>query len=164
MSGLTHLDDQGSARMVDVGGKTVTQRQAVARGRITMTPEAAAAIVAGSVQKGDVLAELDVADFALQARASQAQLAAAEADLVRARDDLKRYQVLADQHGNAVWLGERDCSMQRRHQKIIEEAPAIIADEGTFAEMEKAAVRLAKMVGYVSTGTVEYLYDPQEKK
>jgi len=49
------------------------------------------------VKKGDVLAELDVADFALQARASQAQLAAAEADLVRARDDLKRYQVLADQ-------------------------------------------------------------------
>ncbi len=49
------------------------------------------------MKKGDVLAELDVADFALQARASQAQLAAAEADLVRARDDLKRYQVLADQ-------------------------------------------------------------------
>ena len=61
MSGLTHLDDQGSARMVDVGGKTVTQRQAVARGRITMTPEAAAAIAAGSVQKGDVLAVARVA-------------------------------------------------------------------------------------------------------
>lgn len=61
MSRLTHLDDQGSARMVDVGGKTVTQRQAVARGRITMTPEAAAAIVAGSVQKGDVLAVARVA-------------------------------------------------------------------------------------------------------
>ncbi|MFN3676471.1 MAG: cyclic pyranopterin monophosphate synthase MoaC [Sphingomonas pseudosanguinis] len=61
MSGLTHLDEQGSARMVDVGGKTVTQRQAVARGRITMTPEAAAAIAAGSVQKGDVLAVARVA-------------------------------------------------------------------------------------------------------
>ena len=61
MSGLTHLDDQGSARMVDVGGKTVIQRQAVARGRITMTPEAAAAIAAGSVQKGDVLAVARVA-------------------------------------------------------------------------------------------------------
>lgn len=61
MSGLTHLDDQGSARMVDVGGKTVTQRQAVARGRITMTPEAAAAIAAGGVQKGDVLAVARVA-------------------------------------------------------------------------------------------------------
>ena len=61
MSRLTHLDDQGSARMVDVGGKTVTQRQAVARGRITMTPEAAAAIAAGGVQKGDVLAVARVA-------------------------------------------------------------------------------------------------------
>ncbi|WP_312490168.1 cyclic pyranopterin monophosphate synthase MoaC [Sphingomonas sp.] len=61
MTGLTHLDNEGSARMVDVGAKSVTQRQAVARGRITMTPEAAAAIAAGSVQKGDVLAVARVA-------------------------------------------------------------------------------------------------------
>lgn len=61
MSGLTHLDDTGSARMVDVGSKSVTARQAVAQGRITMSPEAAAAIAAGSVQKGDVLAVARVA-------------------------------------------------------------------------------------------------------
>lgn len=61
MSGLTHLDDEGSARMVDVGAKTITARQAVAQGRITMTREAAAAIRAGSVQKGDVLAVARVA-------------------------------------------------------------------------------------------------------
>ena len=61
MSGLTHLDDSGSARMVDVGAKSVTARQAVAQGRITMSPEAAAAIRAGSVQKGDVLAVARVA-------------------------------------------------------------------------------------------------------
>lgn len=73
-------------------------------------------------------------------------------------------QLLADQYGNAIALFGRDCSIQRRHQKIIEEAPAIIADEDTFLEMEAAAVRLAKMVGYVSAGTVEYLYDPSEKK
>lgn len=73
-------------------------------------------------------------------------------------------QLLADQYGEAISLFGRDCSIQRRHQKIIEEAPAIIADEDTFAEMEAAAVRLAKMVGYVSTGTVEYLYDPAAKK
>ena len=48
--------------------------------------------------------------------------------------------------------------MQRRHQKIIEEAPAVITDPEIFEEMEAAAVRLAKMVGYVSAGTVEYLY------
>lgn len=73
-------------------------------------------------------------------------------------------QLLADQYGNAIALFGRDCSIQRRHQKIIEEAPAIIADEDIFLEMEAAAVRLAKMVGYVSAGTVEYLYDSNEKK
>lgn len=61
MSGLTHLDDEGSARMVDVGAKAVTARQAIASGRITMSPDAAAAIRAGSVQKGDVLAVARVA-------------------------------------------------------------------------------------------------------
>uniref|UniRef100_T1GP39 Uncharacterized protein n=1 Tax=Megaselia scalaris TaxID=36166 RepID=T1GP39_MEGSC len=70
-------------------------------------------------------------------------------------------QLLADQHGNAISLFGRDCSIQRRHQKIIEEAPAIIAKPEVFEEMERAAVRLAKMVGYVSAGTVEYLYDSE---
>ncbi|KAL0809386.1 hypothetical protein ABMA28_011580 [Loxostege sticticalis] len=69
-------------------------------------------------------------------------------------------QLLADQYGNAISLFGRDCSIQRRHQKIIEEAPAAVANPDVFIEMEKAAVRLAKMVGYVSAGTVEYLYDP----
>lgn len=71
---------------------------------------------------------------------------------------------MADQYGNAISLFGRDCSIQRRHQKIIEEAPCIVAEEETFAQMERAAVRLAKMVGYVSTGTVEYLYDPNEQR
>lgn len=70
-------------------------------------------------------------------------------------------QLLADQYGNAISLFGRDCSIQRRHQKIIEEAPAIIAEPEVFEDMEKAAVRLAKMVGYVSAGTVEYLYDAE---
>lgn len=61
MSGLTHLDAQGAAHMVDVGGKAITAREAVARGRITMSAEAAAAIRAGSVKKGDVLATARVA-------------------------------------------------------------------------------------------------------
>ncbi|KAG0240329.1 acetyl-coenzyme-A carboxylase [Actinomortierella wolfii] len=67
-------------------------------------------------------------------------------------------QILADQYGNAISLFGRDCSVQRRHQKIIEEAPVTIAKPDTFESMEKAAVRLAKLVGYVSAGTVEYLY------
>ncbi|XP_023700613.2 acetyl-CoA carboxylase 1 isoform X5 [Paramormyrops kingsleyae] len=67
-------------------------------------------------------------------------------------------QILADQYGNAISLFGRDCSVQRRHQKIIEEAPATIATADVFEDMEKCAVKLAKMVGYVSAGTVEYLY------
>jgi acetyl/propionyl-CoA carboxylase alpha subunit len=67
-------------------------------------------------------------------------------------------QIIADEYGNAISLFGRDCSVQRRHQKIIEEAPSVITDPEIFEEMEKAAVRLAKMVGYVSAGTVEYLY------
>ena len=67
-------------------------------------------------------------------------------------------QVLADQHGQVVTLNGRDCSIQRRHQKIIEEGPPIAADAQVFAAMEKAAAGLAKAVGYVGVGTVEYLY------
>ena len=64
-------------------------------------------------------------------------------------------QLLADGEGNTINLFERDCSVQRRHQKIIEEAPVTIAKQDTFGQMERAAVRLAKLVGYVSAGTVE---------
>jgi acetyl-CoA carboxylase/biotin carboxylase 1 len=64
-------------------------------------------------------------------------------------------QLLADQYGNAISIFGRDCSVQRRHQKIIEEAPVTIAKPETFEKMERAAVRLAKLVGYVSAGTVE---------
>ncbi|KTT69849.1 cyclic pyranopterin monophosphate synthase MoaC [Sphingomonas sanguinis] len=70
MSGLTHLDDEGSARMVDVGAKAVTARQAIASGRIAMSPDAAAAIRAGSVQKGDVLAVARVAGIMAAKRTS----------------------------------------------------------------------------------------------
>lgn len=73
-------------------------------------------------------------------------------------------QVLADQYGNAISLFGRDCSVQRRHQKIIEEAPVTIAHPDTFEQMEKSAVRLAKLVGYVSAGTVEFLYSAADDK
>ena len=73
-------------------------------------------------------------------------------------------QLLADQYGNAISLFGRDCSVQRRHQKIIEEAPITVAKSEVIREMEEAAVRLAKLVGYVSAGTVEWLYDAQEGK
>jgi len=73
-------------------------------------------------------------------------------------------QLLADQYGNNISLFGRDCSVQRRHQKIIEEAPVTIANPETFHKMELAAVRLGQLVGYVSAGTVEYLYSHADDK
>ncbi|PSK60580.1 hypothetical protein B9Z65_730 [Elsinoe australis] len=73
-------------------------------------------------------------------------------------------QLLADQYGNNISLFGRDCSVQRRHQKIIEEAPVTIANQTTFQAMERAAVSLGRLVGYVSAGTVEYLYSHADDK
>lgn len=73
-------------------------------------------------------------------------------------------QVVADQNGQVLTLFGRDCSVQRRHQKIIEEAPISIISESQIWEMECDAVKLAKSVQYESVGTVEYLYDIQSKK
>ena len=68
-------------------------------------------------------------------------------------------QLLADQYGDAIALSGRDCSVQRRHQKIVEEGPQTCATPAVWKQMEQAAVRLAKEVGYVNAGTVEWLYD-----
>ena len=68
-------------------------------------------------------------------------------------------QVLGDTHGNVVHLGERECSIQRRHQKIIEESPSTAVDDALRSTMGDAAVRLAKAIGYCSAGTVELLLD-----
>jgi len=73
-------------------------------------------------------------------------------------------QLLADEYGDAIALNGRDCSVQRRHQKIIEEGPPIAADPKVWEEMEKAAVALAKAVGYANAGTVEYLYSESDAK
>ncbi len=68
-------------------------------------------------------------------------------------------QVLCDTHGNGVYLGERECSIQRRNQKVVEEAPSPFLDETTRRAMGEQAVALAKAVGYASAGTVEFIVD-----
>jgi propionyl-CoA carboxylase alpha chain len=70
-------------------------------------------------------------------------------------------QVLADKHGNCVYLHERECSIQRRNQKVIEEAPSPFLDEATRKAMGEQACALAKAVGYTSAGTVEFIVDGQ---
>ncbi|WP_277673432.1 acetyl-CoA carboxylase biotin carboxylase subunit [Piscibacillus halophilus] len=71
-------------------------------------------------------------------------------------------QVLADQHGNTVHLGERDCTVQRRLQKLIEETPSPAIDEKTRQQMGQAAVKAAEAVDYVGAGTIEFIYDRKQ--
>src|SRR6202167_6665097 len=69
------------------------------------------------------------------------------------------FQIFADQHGNVIHLGERECSIQRRHQKVIEEAPSLVLSAELRARMGEAAVAAARAISYVGAGTVEFLLD-----
>lgn len=71
-------------------------------------------------------------------------------------------QVLADEHGNTVYLGERECSIQRRHQKVLEESPSPIVDPEMRRHMGEVAVRVAQAAGYTNAGTIEFLVDQQK--
>ncbi len=68
-------------------------------------------------------------------------------------------QILADEHGNIIHLGERDCTIQRKNQKIIEETPSTAVDEKLRNKMGEVAIKVAKISGYTSCGTVEFLVD-----
>ncbi len=71
-------------------------------------------------------------------------------------------QILADTQGNCIWLGDRDCSVQRRHQKLVEETPSPVVSDALRARMGEASVRAARAVDYVSAGTLEYLVSGEE--
>lgn len=94
---------------------------------------------------------------------SEAENAFGSGELILERAVIKprhiEIQVFADKHGNAVYLGERDCSIQRRHQKVVEEAPSPFVDPELRKRMGEAAVQAAKACNYVGAGTVEFLVD-----
>ncbi len=71
-------------------------------------------------------------------------------------------QIIADEHGHMVWLGERECTIQRRHQKVLEESPSPIVNPEMRRQMGEVAVRVAQTANYTNAGTVEFLVDPQK--
>ena len=110
-----------------------------------------------------VVEKIEQFDEALEAAKREA-LAAFGNDAVLLERYLTRprhieFQVLGDTHGTIVHLGERECSIQRRHQKIVEEAPSVALSPELRAEMGAAAVRAAQSVGYVNAGTCEFMFD-----
>jgi acetyl/propionyl-CoA carboxylase alpha subunit len=107
---------------------------------------------------GDVTTAFDQARREAQAAFGDGRLYL-ERFLTRARH--VEVQVLADQHGHIVHLGERDCSAQRRYQKLVEEAPATAVPEAVRGELHEAAVALARALNYVGAGTVEFIVDAQ---
>jgi geranyl-CoA carboxylase alpha subunit len=106
---------------------------------------------------------LEALPQALRSAASEAQKAFGDGRLIleRAVEEPRHVeiQVVADAHGHVIHLGERDCSVQRRHQKIVEEAPSPAVDPVLRERMGRAAVTVAREIGYVGAGTVEFLLD-----
>jgi acetyl-CoA carboxylase biotin carboxylase subunit len=184
-AGLTFVGPPAAA-MRQMGSKTAARTLARELG-VPMVPgtlevvasDAEAARVAGEIGypvmlkaamggggKGMRLVRRD-ADLAEALRAARAEAGAAFGDaavyLERAIAEPRHVeiQILADTHGHVIHLGERECSIQRRHQKLIEECPSPLLDAALRARMGDAACRLARAAGYVNAGTVEFLVDSE---
>ena len=94
--------------------------------------------------------------------AKRSALSATTKSISRSSSSIPRHiemQIFGDEHGNVVYLGERECSVQRRHQKVLEEAPSPIVDEDMRRRMGEIAVRVGKAANYYNAGTVEFLVD-----
>jgi acetyl-CoA carboxylase, biotin carboxylase subunit len=104
---------------------------------------------------------------ALEAAQSEAQRAFGDGGVYLEKAILNprhiEIQILADEHGNTIHLGERECSIQRRHQKVLEESPSMMVDASLRKQMGKVAVEAAVAVGYTNAGTVEFLVDKDKK-
>ncbi len=181
-AGLIFIGPPAEA-MERMGGKTAARREATAAG-VPVVPGAlepvmsatevrrlgkefgypiAIKAVGGGGGRGlRVVRSPDEVDDAFAAARREAEVAFKNGELYVEKylDDPRHIeiQVLADRYGHAVALGERDCSVQRRHQKLIEECPSPALTPALREEMCAAAVRLVKSVGYVSAGTLEFLY------
>jgi acetyl-CoA carboxylase biotin carboxylase subunit len=105
-------------------------------------------------------------ESALQSAQSEAQRAFGDGEVYLEKAVMNprhiEMQVLADEHGNVVYLGERECSIQRRHQKVIEEAPSPVVGADLRRRMGEVAVRMARAAGYSNAGTVEFLVDEEK--
>ena len=183
--GITFIGPSPDA--IEKMGDKITARETVARRNVPLVPgsprglhdaelvAAAKAIgyplmikaSAGGGGKG-MRAVYDEAEFAGALGAARREAAAAfgndEVYLEKLIENSRHieFQILADSKGNTIHLGERECSIQRRHQKLIEEAPSVAIDDRLRHEMGQVAIAAAEAVGYENAGTVEFLFDSKE--
>ena len=149
--------------VVPGSGHVATVEEATAAARATGLPVMLKAAAGGGGRGLRVVQDLDQLRAAFETAAAEAESAFGDGTLY-----LERYvaagrhieiQVAADEHGGVIHLGERECSLQRRHQKIVEEAPAVLVPERAREQMREVAVRLTRGIGYRGVGTIEFLYD-----
>ena len=136
-----------------------SRRRSASRSSSRRRPEAAAAGCGSCASRSEL-------DEALEAAAREAEAAFGDGTVFCERYvERPRHveiQLLADTHGTVLALGERDCSVQRRHQKVLEESPSPAVDPELRAEMSEAAVAFAKAIGYASAGTAEFMLDGRD--
>ncbi len=185
-AGVKFIGPTGDA--MDAMGSKTKARQAMAKANVPMVPGNTQGLK--SAEEAEGLAEKIGYPVMLKAAAGgggkgmrlvrtkgelRSSLEAASSEAQRSFGDSEVYlekfivnprhiemQIFADEHGHTVWLGERECSVQRRHQKVLEEAPSPIVDPGMRQRMGEVAVRVAQAANYTNAGTVEFLVDEQE--